>query len=116
MAAEPILRGTRMALVPVSADQVPELRRILATPEVRARWRDEDASPAWPFDDSSATRFSVIWDGLVSGMVQYGEENEADYRHASIDIFLDPAVHSRGIGRDAVAALARHQVADRGHH
>lgn len=45
-----------------------------------------------------------------------GEENQPDYRHASIDIFLDPALHGPGIGRDAVATLARHLVSDRGHH
>ncbi len=49
-------------------------------------------------------------------MVQYGEEHEPDYRHASIDIFIGPAVHGRGVGRDAVATLARHLVHDRGHH
>jgi aminoglycoside 6'-N-acetyltransferase len=49
-------------------------------------------------------------------MVQYGEEEEPAYRHASIDIYLDPAVHGRGVGRDAVRALARHLVHDRGHH
>jgi RimJ/RimL family protein N-acetyltransferase len=103
-------------LVPVAAEHVPELRRILATPEVRARWRDEDASPRWPFDDPSATRFAVLLDGAVRGMVQYGEEDEPDYRHASIDIFLDPAVHGRGVGRDTVATLARHLVHDRRHH
>jgi len=48
--------------------------------------------------------------------VQYGEENDPMYRHASLDIFLDPAVHGRGVGRDAVRVLARHLVHDRGHH
>jgi aminoglycoside 6'-N-acetyltransferase len=62
---------------------------------------DEAASPHWPFDDPSAIRFAVLFDGAVSGMVQYGEEEEPAYRHASIDIFLDPTVHVRGIGRDA---------------
>ncbi|MEJ7796826.1 MAG: GNAT family protein [Nocardioides sp.] len=28
----------------------------------------------------------------------------------------NPALHGRGIGRDAVATLARHLVRDRGHH
>ena len=110
------LCGERTVLAPVAAEHVPELRRILATPEVRLRWRVEDASPGWPFDDPSATRFAVLVEGAVRGMVQYGEEDEPDYRHASIDIFLDPAVHGRGIGRDAVATLARHLVRDRGHH
>ncbi|MGH8921233.1 MAG: GNAT family N-acetyltransferase, partial [Actinomycetes bacterium] len=112
----PELRGQRVVLVPVSAAHVPELRRILRTPEVRGRWGDEAASPQWPFDDPSATRFAIVVDGAVRGMVQYGEENEPGYRHASIDIFLDPVVHRRGLGRDAVSTLARHLVHDRGHH
>jgi len=111
-----VLRGARLVLVPVTAEHVPELRRILATPEVRLRWRNEDASPGWPFDDPSTSRFTVLMVGTVRGMVQYGEQEEVDYRHASIDIFLDPAMHGRGIGRDAVATLARHLVHDRGHH
>jgi aminoglycoside 6'-N-acetyltransferase len=102
--------------VPVAAEHVPELRRILATREVRLRWRDEDASPSWPFDDPSATRFAILVDGSVRGMVQYGEENEPDYRHASVDIFLDPQAHNRRTDRDVVATLARHLVHDRGHH
>ena len=57
-----------------------------------------------------------ISDGTVRGMVQYWEEDEPNYRHAAIDIFVDPAVHGRGVGRDAVATLARHLVRDRGHH
>ena len=49
-------------------------------------------------------------------MIQYAEENEPDYRHAGIDVFLDPAVHGRGLGLDAILALAVHLVRDRGHH
>jgi RimJ/RimL family protein N-acetyltransferase len=110
------LRGKQVVLVPVIAQHVPELRRILRTPEVRLRWGDEDASQEWPFDDPSATRFSILLDGAVRGMVQYSEEEEPRYRHASVDIFLEPAVHGRGVGRDAVRVLAGHLVHDRGHH
>ena len=110
------LRGARVVLVPVGVQHVPALRRILLTPEVRSRWRNEVASPAWPFDDPSATRFAVLVEAEVRGMIQYGEEGEPDYRHASIDIFIDPVVHGRGVGRDAVATLARHLIRDRGHH
>jgi uncharacterized protein (TIGR03083 family) len=103
------LRGKHVVLVPVTAEHVPELRRILRTPEVWLRWGDEAASPQWPFGDPSATRFAVLLDGAVRGMVQYCEEEPA-YRHASIDVFLDPRVHGRGIGRDTVGTLARHLV------
>jgi len=104
----PTLRGKRVVLVPVTPEHVAELRRLLATPEVRRRWRAEDASSGWPFDDSSSIRFAIVVDGAVRGMVQYGEEENPDYRHASIDIFIDPAAHGLGWGRDAKATLARH--------
>ncbi len=52
----------------------------------------------------------------VVGQVQWGEETDPDYRHASIDIYLDPAVHGRGLGTDAVRTLARYLVTERGHH
>jgi aminoglycoside 6'-N-acetyltransferase len=110
------LHGDSLRLELVADAHVAELRRILRTPEVRARWRDEATSPQWPFDDSSSTRYAVMVEGSVRGMVQYAEANEPDYRHASIDIFLDPAVHGRGVGRDAVRTLARHLVHDRHHH
>jgi len=110
------LRGERVVLVPVLAEHVPELRRIRQTPEVRRRWGEEVLAPQWPFDDPSVTPFAVLLDEAVRGLVQYYEEEHPMYRHASIDIFLDPAVHGQGVGRDAVRVLARHLVKDRGHH
>jgi aminoglycoside 6'-N-acetyltransferase len=114
--ADRTLRGAAVVLVPVGGAHVGHLRRILATEPVRRRWGAETASPGWPFDDPSSVRFAVMVGGAVRGMVQYTEEDEPAYRHASIDIFLDPAVHNRGLGRDAVGTLARHLVRDRGHH
>lgn len=114
-AALPELAGERVVLAPVTPTHEPELRRIRHTPQVRQRWGDED-DPAWPFDDPSTTRFAVLLDGEVRGLVQYAEEDDPAYRHASIDVFVDPAVHGRGVGRDAVRTLARHLVRDRGHH
>jgi len=110
------LHGKRVVLAPVTPRHVAELRRILLVPDVRQRWGDEAASPEWPFDDPSATRFAIVVDDAVVGMVQYGEEDEPMYRHAFIDIFVDPAASGQGVGRDAVATLARHLVRDRSHH
>jgi RimJ/RimL family protein N-acetyltransferase len=110
------LRGDQVVLATVGAKHVAELRRILATPEVRFRWGEEAASAQWPFDDPSATRFAILLRDSTVGMVQYSEENEPMYRHAGIDIFLDPAVHGHGLGRDAVRTLARHLISDLGHH
>ena len=94
---------------------VRDLRRILATPPVRLRWGNEAATADWPFDDPSVTRFVIIFDDVVRGMIQFGEEDDSRYRSASIDIFVDPAVHGRGVGRDAVRTVARHLVNARGH-
>lgn len=55
-------------------------------------------------------------DGAVVGAIQFGSEDDADYRHANIDIYLDPAAHGRGVGTDAVRTLARHLIRDPGHH
>jgi aminoglycoside 6'-N-acetyltransferase len=111
------LRGARVHLVPLAPNHVEPLRRILAEPEVASRWPGEANRAGWPFeDDEEAVRYAIVVDGHVRGMVQYAEEHEPGYRHASIDIFLDPEVHAQGLGRDAVHALARHLIEDRGHH
>jgi aminoglycoside 6'-N-acetyltransferase len=110
------LRGTRVTLTAVTPAHVPELNRILDTAAVRRYWPDVAEVDGWPVEDDETACFSIIVDGTVVGMVQYGEEGDPQYRHASIDIFVDPGVHGQGIGRDAVATLARHLVDDRGHH
>ncbi|HEV3123808.1 MAG TPA: GNAT family protein [Candidatus Dormibacteraeota bacterium] len=110
------LRGESVVLVPVTPDHVGRLREILHTPDVHIRWGNDDATADWPFDDPSTTRYAVLVDGSVQGMIQYTEVLEPMYRHASLDLFLDPAVHGRGLGRDAVRTLARHLVHERGHH
>src|SRR5918997_1899994 len=110
------LHGDSVVLRPVAPADVPELGRIARTTEVESRWGDEYLDEDWPLDDPSATVLVVLVEGRVAGMIQYSEEDDPKYRHAAIDIFLDPAVHSRGHGRDAVRALARYLMHDRGHH
>jgi len=110
------LVGAAVRLRPVVADDVAELVRIRREPEVYRRWGNVDDEPDWPFDDDEAVPFANLVEDRVVGMVQYSEENTPQYRHASIDLFLDPAVHSRGLGRDAVRTVASYLVRGRGHH
>jgi aminoglycoside 6'-N-acetyltransferase len=49
-------------------------------------------------------------------MIEFSEELTPRYRHAAIDLFLDPAVHGRGVGTEAVRRVVRHLIAERGHH
>jgi aminoglycoside 6'-N-acetyltransferase len=106
---------SELVLRPIVPDDVAELRRIHALPEV-ARWWDEPADNFPSSDDSDSTRFVIEVDGRVAGLIQFGEEDEPKYRHAAIDIFLDPVFHGRGIGTEAVRRLARHLIDERGHH
>ena len=67
-------------------------------------------------DDPESTRMTIEVDGAIAGMIQYSEELEPKYRHASIDLFLDPLLHGRGLGTLAVREVVRILVEDRGHH
>jgi aminoglycoside 6'-N-acetyltransferase len=58
----------------------------------------------------------IDYDGLVAGMIQFFEEEDPDYRHAMVDIFVDPSLHGRGIGTEALRQTVHHLVAVRGHH
>ena len=43
--------------------------------------------------DSEIETFVILHGDRVVGAIQWSAEEEPDYRHASIDIYLDPAVH-----------------------
>lgn len=105
----------RVDLRPLAPSDTAELRRIRATPEVFRWWGEiEDDFPA--ADEPDATRYAVLVDGAVAGMVQTSEEEEPRYRHAGIDLFLDPAVHGRGIGTEVLRRVVDHLIGERGHH
>jgi RimJ/RimL family protein N-acetyltransferase len=114
--AQPLLRGRVVTLTPTTPNHLAPLRRMRETEEVRRWWGEPRYAEGWPFDDPAAVLFTVLYEGSVRGMIQYSEETDPDYRQASIDLFLDPEVHNRGIGRDAVRTLALHLVRNRGHH
>lgn len=107
--------GRGLVLRPLVEGDESELRRIHATPEV-VRWWDEPPKGFPWSDDPDTTRFTIEEDGAVAGLIQFWEELEPKYRHASIDVFLDPARQGRGLGTEAVRRVVRHLVEDRGHH
>ena len=79
------------------------------------RWWDVPEE-TFPWDEPESTRLTIEVDGVVAGLVQYWEEPEAKYRHAGIDLFLDPAIHGRGVGTEVVRRVVRLLIDERGHH
>jgi aminoglycoside 6'-N-acetyltransferase len=110
----PELRGEIVVLRPVRFEDAARLREIRVEPAVREWW--SALEDAFPFEEPERPRFTIWVDGQIAGMIQYGEEDEPDYRHAWIDLFVATSFHGRGIGTDAVRTMARYLVDERGHH
>jgi aminoglycoside 6'-N-acetyltransferase len=115
----PPLTGALVSLRNASRADIPALAAIRATPEVVEHWRegpDFAAAVEEGLAEEGTTKYVIEVDGRVVGWLQWQAEEEPDYRHASMDIYLDPAVHGRGIGTDALRTVARHLFDDQGHH
>jgi aminoglycoside 6'-N-acetyltransferase len=105
----PTLRGERVTLRPLAEPDVAPLNAMIAQPEVR-RWWGMDAT----VDEQDA--FTIVVEGEIAGWLAWYEEDDPDYRHGGLDIFLAPAFHGRGLGREALLVAARWLISERGHH
>ncbi|MEU8180996.1 GNAT family protein [Micromonospora sp. NPDC049047] len=114
-----MLRGRAVTLRPATVADVPTLAAIRAAPEVRRWWRGGDDladSVRADLGDDDLHVYAVEHDGRVVGAIQWHAEPDPDYRHASLDVFLDPAVRGAGLGVDAIRTLTRHLIDEYGHH
>lgn len=110
-----MLSGPHVRLTPLAAGDASALRAIHADPAVAAWW--DEPEPDFPLaDEPEATRFTIRHRGEIAGMIQYGEELEPKYRHASIDLFVAPAHHRQGVASEAIGLVVDHLIASRGHH
>ncbi|MDQ3913538.1 MAG: GNAT family N-acetyltransferase [Actinomycetota bacterium] len=114
----PLLRGRTIVLRPLRADDAERVAQIQAEPGVARWWGPPDEAElrrqAHGTDDEKA--FAIEREGELVGLIQYREENEPDFRHAGIDVFLAERVQGHGLGPDAVRTLTRYLVDERGHH
>ena len=114
-----VLRGSRVTLRPANAADVTALVSIRATPEVYERWGGDDDLVAEILDDILRPEMHLLVieeGGRVVGAIQWQAEEDPMYRHAGVDLYIDPSAHARGLGSDAVRTLARHLIEDLGHH
>ena len=117
----PTLQSERVTLRPLRDEDLDELERIVLSPggaewwgvvesheKLRSDLRCEDE------DDSGA--FTLEVEGEIAGWLGVWEENEPSYRYAGVDIMLAPEVRGRGIGPEALRAVIRWLIDERGHH
>ena len=102
---------------PTDAD---ELAGVIAHPEV-ARWwgptRDHAHHRAGMLEDAAENAaFAIELDGALAGWLGVNEEDDPDYRHASLDIFVAPEHHGAGLGPEALRVALRWLFEERGHH
>jgi aminoglycoside 6'-N-acetyltransferase len=117
-AGDGILTGEAVTLRRVAVGDVGPLTALFAVPEV-ARWwpgENEVRLRARLEDDDEGVGLVIELDGRLIGFLQYFEEDDPDYRHASIDITIHPDWCNRGLGTDAVRTVAHHLFDDLGHH
>ena len=118
MNAVETLRSGSLTLRRLTAADLAPLLAVLREPTVARWWGHYDIARVeqeFPEDDDTVVLMIHV-EGEVAGFIQYSEEDDPDYRHAGIDAFLATAFQDRGLGSDAVRALARHLFEARGHH
>jgi aminoglycoside 6'-N-acetyltransferase len=114
-----VLRGKLVTLRSATAADIDALVAIRQTPEVFERWSGEDdlaSEIAEDLEDPDLEMLTIEESGRVVGMIQWSEEEEPKYRHAGMDLYIDPSAHGRGICTDAVRTLARYLIEELGHH
>jgi aminoglycoside 6'-N-acetyltransferase len=60
--------------------------------------------------------FVIELDCVVVGSIQVAEETSPDYRHASLDLFVDTAHQGQGLGPEAIRLVAGYLFDECGHH
>ncbi len=112
------LRGERVTLRPLVAEDGPRLVEIVGEPGVSEWWwgYDEARLLGELFGDENVTPFAIELNDVLIGLIMYTEEPDPYYKYASIDLTLDASHLGQGYGTDALRTLARHLFDVRGHH
>jgi aminoglycoside 6'-N-acetyltransferase len=108
------VKGARVELVPVAPEHRKRLDELRRLPEVVRWWKEPWGD--WLADDPDTFRFAVLLEGEIVGYVQWWQDTSPLYRHAGVDLFLDPAVHGRGIGTETLRVVCTHLIDEQGFH
>jgi aminoglycoside 6'-N-acetyltransferase len=107
-----------MDLRPLDDDDVAAVLALLNIPEVQRWWNRWDPAKVRSdlLNDDEATWFAIDHDGALVGIIGYYEEDDPDYRHAGMDIAVHPDVFGTGVALDALRAVCRLLIEEKGHH
>jgi aminoglycoside 6'-N-acetyltransferase len=113
-----LLRGQRVVLRPLRTGDIGRVAEIQAEPGVVRWWGFPDEAELHQQVEGSTEEKALAIEsaGELVGLIQYYEENEPDFRHAGIDVFLAERARGRGLGTDAVRTLAQYLIDERGYH
>jgi aminoglycoside 6'-N-acetyltransferase len=109
------LRGPRVELVPVAPEHHERLNELRRLPEV-VRWWKEPWGDWLAEEDPDTFRYAVLAGGETVGYAQWWQDTSPLYRHAGVDLFLDPAVQGRGLGTETLRVICTHLIDEEGFH
>ncbi len=92
---------------------------IRKTDAVRLWWRGDDLSAEFAEDlgDEDSHQLTIEEkDNQIVGLIQFSEEEDPDYRHATLDIYVDPSAHRKGYATEAIKTVIEYLFAERDHH
>jgi aminoglycoside 6'-N-acetyltransferase len=112
------LEGVLVRLRLATTQDVDRIVEIRSTPEVHSRWGGDDLRTEFLNDVASNDLTLLVIEGentQVIGGIQWHEESDPMYRHAGLDLYIDPGFHRRGYGTDAIATLVAYLIDVVGH-
>ena len=124
--SDPVLRGSRITLRPMTHADAPALMRWGEDADFAwfqwarnpGRWPDAASAQKWMdvFNDRGDCLFAIEHEGRAIGQANYRDWHPKS-RSAEVGIGIgEPALWSRGLGREALGLLLRHLVDDIGAH
>jgi len=112
----PTLSDDRLTLRPLAGSDPDDLAAIVARPGIREWWGASGGADGFREDRRDEQAFAIEVGGELAGWLGFFEQQDPEYRHASLDIFLAPEHQGAGLGPAALRLAARWLIGERGHH